>query len=340
MLQDGDDIFYRGAKKNENGVIRRVKCDETLVSKGNCIMFICDGDGSCGYTNYINDDFIGSTTTSVGYNKNLNRYSGQFLVSILDMHKYKYSHSRKYRNSLQKEIVMLPVDNKGNPDWEWMELYMKSLEKGLDEQMKSIMEVSNGDVNTIKIFANRVDINDFKVWLNTKTDMSKNQMSLNSIKWKEYCLGNLFNTPYKGFAYTKTQIENDIPNGSLPVFYVTRTENNNAVSAIINISDNLKGIEEGNAIIIGDTTATVSYQKDKFICGDHIVILRANWLNYYTGLFIKSIIEYDKYKYSYGRAFNIEYIINSNVYLPTSDNINPDWHWIEQYMKSLPYSDK
>ena len=35
-LEDGDDIFYRGAKKAENGVMRKVKRDESLISKGNC----------------------------------------------------------------------------------------------------------------------------------------------------------------------------------------------------------------------------------------------------------------------------------------------------------------
>lgn len=64
-LDDGDDINYIGAKKNENGVMRRVKLEPQLVSKGNGILFICDGEGSVGYTNYIDKDFIGSTTVSV-----------------------------------------------------------------------------------------------------------------------------------------------------------------------------------------------------------------------------------------------------------------------------------
>lgn len=327
-------IPYCSASDKNNGVTDFIS--NPLFIEENALIYSTFGD-----CYYMEGKFTASDEISILKNKSLNTYNGKFIATILSANKYKYQFVRKaFQNKFIDEYIYLPVNDKDDPDWEWMEQYMKSLEKGLDEQMKSIMEVANGDKNTIKIFANKVDINDFTSWLNTNADMSKNQMSLNSIKWKEFCLGTLFNTPYKGFAYTKTQIENNISNGSLPVFYVTRTENNNAVSNIINVSEDLKGIEQGNAIVIGDTTATVSYQKDKFICGDHIVILRADWLNYYTGLFIKAIIEYDKYKYSYGRAFNIEYIINSNVYLPTSDNINPDWNWIEQYMKSLPYSDR
>lgn len=96
-LDDGNDINYIGAKKNDNGVMRKVIRDESLVSKGNGIMFICDGEGSVGYTNYMDEDFIGSTTTSIGYDEALNPYVALFLVSILDKEKFKYSYGRKYR---------------------------------------------------------------------------------------------------------------------------------------------------------------------------------------------------------------------------------------------------
>lgn len=141
-LEEGIDVFYRGAKKNNNGVIKSVTVDKTLLTKGNCIFFVCDGDGSCGYTNYVDDDFIGSTTTAVGYDKNLNRLRGLFLVTILDKEKFKYSHGRKYRVSLNKLKIKLPVKMKNNnyiindniysdegfvPDFEFMDYFIKSL---------------------------------------------------------------------------------------------------------------------------------------------------------------------------------------------------------------------
>ena len=52
------------------------------ITKGNCIVFICDGQGSVGYSNYMNIDFIGSTTLTAGYNQHLNKYIGLFLVTI------------------------------------------------------------------------------------------------------------------------------------------------------------------------------------------------------------------------------------------------------------------
>ncbi|MCL2087694.1 MAG: N-6 DNA methylase [Oscillospiraceae bacterium] len=126
FLEDGDDIDYIGAKKDNNGVMRRVKNNEELTTKGNCIVFICDGQGSVGYTNYIEKDFIGSTTLSVGRNINLNRYNALFLVAVLDLERYRYSFGRKYKTNLSKAKILLPAKENA-PDWDYMESYIKSL---------------------------------------------------------------------------------------------------------------------------------------------------------------------------------------------------------------------
>ena len=87
-------------------------------------------------------------------------------------------------------------------------------------------------------------------------------------------------------------------------------------------ADGLDNIEEGNALTIGDTTATIFYQKERFITGDHMVIIRADWLNEKTALFVLSVLAKEKYKYSYGRAFIIDKIKDTILLLPIVDNQN------------------
>ncbi len=131
LLEKGNDIEYIGAKKNENGFKEYVKRVDNLVTKGNCIVFICDGEGSVGYTNYIDKDFIGSTTLTVGYNSKLNANIGMFLVTLLDQNRYKYSYGRKYKKDFIKEtIIKLPAKKDGSPDYEFMESYIKQLPYG------------------------------------------------------------------------------------------------------------------------------------------------------------------------------------------------------------------
>lgn len=126
-LIDGNDIYYIGAKKNDNGVMKKVAYEKRLVTKGNCLIFICDGQGSVGYTNYMESDFIGSTTLTVGYNLNLNKYNGLFLVTVLDLERPKYSFGRKYKKTLPSVKVKLPVNANEEIDWKYMEQYIKSL---------------------------------------------------------------------------------------------------------------------------------------------------------------------------------------------------------------------
>jgi len=127
MLTDGDDCYYLGAKKDDNGIMRSVAYDSELVTEGNCIVFICNGQGSVGYTNYMDRDFIGSTSLMVGRNSHLNRYIGMFLVTILDLERPKYSYGRSNRPRLASTIIKLPTTELGQPDWEYMEQYIKGL---------------------------------------------------------------------------------------------------------------------------------------------------------------------------------------------------------------------
>ncbi|MCK4427851.1 MAG: N-6 DNA methylase, partial [candidate division Zixibacteria bacterium] len=127
LLENGKDIYYIGAKKDDNGIMQRVEYVEELISKGNCIIFIGDGQGSVGYTTYQPIDFIGSTTLTCGYNYKLNKYNALFLITVLDLERFKYSFGRKYgKTQLLKTKIKLPSKD-GQPDWDFMESYIKSL---------------------------------------------------------------------------------------------------------------------------------------------------------------------------------------------------------------------
>jgi hypothetical protein len=129
-LVNGNDCYYLGAKKSENGVMRRVVRDDSVITKGNCIIFIGNGQGSVGYANYMNNDFIGTADLTVGYNENLNQYVGLFIVTLLDLERPKYSFGRKWSARIADTVIKLPQTRKGTPDWSYMENYIKSLPYG------------------------------------------------------------------------------------------------------------------------------------------------------------------------------------------------------------------
>ena len=161
-------------------------------------------------------------------------------------------------------------------------------------------------------------------------------MNLNKSQWKEFRFGDLISDIYKAKAINKDDLTVATDNINA-IRYITRTGENNGCELLADIRDiDTKIIEKGNAITIGDTTATCFYQEEDFITGDHMVVIRADsWLNPYTALYIVAILTNEQYKYSYGRAYLMDRIKDTIIKLPVDDKDNPDWFFMEKYIKSL-----
>lgn len=122
-------VSFLSATINNNGTSAFVEKNH-LLQKGNCIMFVNQGDGGAGYAVYKAEDFISTTSCSFGYAKWINKYTGLFMASILCRFKEKYSFGYgRTETRLKNDIVLLPKDFQGNPHWEFMESFMRNLEK-------------------------------------------------------------------------------------------------------------------------------------------------------------------------------------------------------------------
>lgn len=179
-------------------------------------------------------------------------------------------------------------------------------------------------------------------------------MNLNFDSWKEFKLGKLFLKPYKSKAFNKDELE-ESEKSEESIRYVTRTGENNGCEMLVKREGiPATAIEKGNAISIGDTTATCFYQPEEFITGDHMVVIRAEWLNMYNALFILAFLNKEQYKYSYGRAFLMDRISDTKINLPvlynedetvffdsskkySNEGYVPDWEFMENYIKLLHY---
>lgn len=164
---------------------------------------------------------------------------------------------------------------------------------------------------------------------------------INTRDWKWFIIKDICDYPYKAKAYNANELidcPNNVPNA---ILYVTRTDINNGCKGSV-INDGFDAIERGNAITIGDTTSTIFYQNEDFICGDHIVVLRSKFFNIHTGLFITALLNKERFRYNYGRAFTMDIIAKTRIKLPAIKDIQgnwrPNWKFMEDYIKSLPYS--
>lgn len=305
-LADGDDIAYIGAKKSDNGIMRYVARDESKVTKGNCVIFICDGQGSIGLANYMESDFMGTVNVVAGYNEALTPNIGLFIATVFSLERKKYSFGRKLKTALASTKMKLPATTDDKPDWQWMELFVDSLHS----KPLTTKNVANIGANSLKID-----------------------------NWKEFYVGELFDSIYKVASYHDDELTSVSIGNKNAIAYVTRTDQDNGVKSLV-CDIGLANIESGNAIVIGDTTSTISYQPSPFVAGEHIIAARAGWLNKFTGLFITCLLRQERYRYSYGRAYKLDLIRNTKLKLPVMPDGKPDWQFMENYIKSLPYGDR
>jgi hypothetical protein len=308
LLKNGDEIAYIGAKKTNNGIMKKVKKIDNLVTKGNCIVFICDGQGSIGYSLYQPEDFIGTINLKIGRIKNLNIYIGLFLVTILDLERFKYSFGRKLNLfNLQQTKIKLPViknieTGQIEPDYNFMENYIKSLQSY--EKLESTE--------------------------NIKEPINNNKYDLNIENWKYFKLTDLFDI--KGSRTTSIIELEEYGKGQYP--YITTQAINNGVEGFYNFYT-----EEGN-VLTADSAVLgfCSYQSKNFSASDHVEKLIPKFkINKYIAMFLVTIINLEQYRYNYGRKCSQAKMKQSIIKLPAIGG-EPYFEFMENYIKSLPYS--
>ena len=139
--EEGEIPFIASGNYN-NGVLKYLMPkDNEVLDKGNCIT-VSPVDGS---SFYQKEDFLGrggaGSSIILLYNDHLNEKNGTFIATIIRKICSKYGYSDMgSKESIRKEIIKIPVDDENNPDWSYMEQYMKNIEL---QSRKSIEKLIN-----------------------------------------------------------------------------------------------------------------------------------------------------------------------------------------------------
>lgn len=60
----------------------------------------------------------------------------------------------------------------------------------------------------------------------------------------------------------------------------------------------------------------------------------------YNALYITTVIKENRHLFSYGRKWTLDKMKKTKIRLPVKPDGLPDYFYMENYIKSLPYSDK
>ena len=325
-----DELFEITLPKGDNQADKLLDGNIPLISSGmnnnGITKFILEGDEKAELfkKNIITVDMFGKTFQhnynfySVSHGRinilspkfNSNSYILYFIItSITESVKNIFSYNRMCSQKRLSLInIFLPIDSFGNPNWQFMEEYIKQKEKKLAEIV-------------VKYYRQKMD---------NMIGGGVQQGSLENVKWEEFSIKDIFN-----IKSVKGKPINNYVEGKLP--YITTSAINNGVNEFVSTD---AGISDENCISIDPIGGKAFYHGYTFVgrggAGSAINLLYINKLNKNIALFLCRAIEKTSLeKASYAVALNGERLKNAKILLPIDSLGNPNWKFMESYIKNI-----
>lgn len=129
---------YVSASANNNGITDRINRKNRPKNQ---ISIAYDGStGSAFFHDY--EWFASEKVVSVDLkNWKLNRYIANFLIQAITKQKEKFGYGYKWSVGIRmnRSKIVLPIDGEGNPDYAFMEAYMKDIEKKMLDKYRQFI---------------------------------------------------------------------------------------------------------------------------------------------------------------------------------------------------------
>lgn len=310
------------AKATDNGIDSFTQIGGGFQTNRNCvsISFL----GNCFYQPYLASyDMKIHSVTIKGHE--LNRFIGLFLANQFNREFKKFSYGNQLSSKdLARQHILLPATAKGNPDWQYMEAFMRQKEQQILKP-------------TIDRLCKQLIYN----------QIGGGQRNLLNHKWKAFGFVDIFDIK-KGFYNKKPPCYED---GNIP--FIGATDSNNGITGFSDrptIEANSKvgyGPNEsidrklfpGNAICVTNNGSVgyAYYQPTEFTCTHDVnpLYLKTTPLNRHLAMFLIACIEKQRVCFTYARKWRPKRMVHSKLMLPIDGANKPDWLFMEQFMKEV-----
>lgn len=234
------------------------------------------------------------------HNNKFNKYINLFLVMCLNQSTkgvgFGYANGLTGKKS-DTRTILLPTTSNGEPDYEFMEEYIKERE---EQKLEEYVSFARKEIEKIE-----------KKIVETNTNH----------KWKEFYLRDLFEI-YHG----KRLVKEKIKDGETPL--LTASAVNEGVSDFI---EDISMKKYKNVITV-DMFGHSFYHKYECCGDDNIYFFVNDKLDDEVKQFISVCINRNSNKYSYGKQFREKNALNERVLLPVDKNGTLDIVYIKQYI--------
>lgn len=230
----------------------------------------------------------------------LNKYTGRFLVGAIRASLRESTYSDQISSSILPEMsIKLPSTPDGASDWAYMESYMANIETKVAESLTLLQAAKDAE-----------------------------KKKVDTREWASFALGALFNI-VKGKRLTKAEMKS----GETP--FIGSSALNNGCTAMIG-NDKNQHPENTITVCYNGSVGETFYQNKPYIASDDVNVLYPKFtMNRQIALFIVPMIKGISSRYDYIDKWKKEAMETDKIYLPVDKTGQPDWAYMEEYMRKV-----
>ena len=148
--------------------------------------------------------------------------------------------------------------------------------------------------------------------------------------WSDFVLDNLFEVK-KGKRVTKAA---RTPGNTR---FIGASDKRNGITDHCDLVPNF---EAGTLTVPYNGSVGFAFYQDEsyFACDDIQVLIPRTPMNKWVLLFIATMVRYEKSRFTYGYKWHMARMRKTTIRLPATSTGDPDWCFMESFMKGLPFS--
>lgn len=281
---------------------------------------VCDDKNYRAYSNFVSMSFLGNAfyhpyTASLDMkvhclqykDTELNPAMGLFTVTMAERIASGTNYGNQLSsNDLAAKQILLPVDDKGNPDYAYMAEYVQQKRDTMLAKYRAYVEAriaELGELVEIPVFDEK--------------------------EWKHFRMPEIFGLIQRG---KRLKNADHVP-GIVP--YVSSTANNNGVDDYIEAALGTRAFGDCISLANSGSVGTAFYEPFEYVASDHVTALKTEGMSKYVYLFLIATIEKQGSNFNFNREINDARIKNMQIMLPVDDAGEPDYAYMEQYSKNM-----
>lgn len=230
-----------------------------------------------------------------------------FLKASILKQKSKYAYGYKFNaERMRRQIILLPVNEDGDPDWEFMGAYIHERKQEIVARQTAFLERESQSLRG--------------------GEHADKTPSLEDRSWMDFPLVALFDKSQRGKRLKKA----NHTVGAVP--YVSSTGIRNGVDGFIEKAEGCRAFESCISLNNSGSVGKAFYEPFEFVASDHVTHLKRDNATEEQYLFLTAAIEMQSSNFSFNREINDERLKSMRIMLPINEDGDPDWEFMGSYV--------